>query len=271
MPPEPAGLLPWYFSLPLPPRNRVCIAPLSCATECQSQCLKTSSSARFSQRASQAFSPVVFFFSSPLPFLRLNQGSLQSFSVPYSLSFGIRAEKGNILPSRSTCSICFEQYSRAIPSCFLPWIRLGFTLKVNEIFLCSPPPADMTGLVFQGFRFMVGDSAGHLRPMPTLQCQCRQWWPSGSMANTKGKTFSFGTADWESHSVPNKSCWYLHVWWWQLQVPPEPWPIRSDQSICDVYIMFQKIEYVDLCPGDFCVSLHSSLLPVQRNGFCSRL
>lgn len=225
----------------------------------------------FSTSLSSFLSSCVFFFSSPLPFLRLNQGSLQSFSVPYSLSFGIRAEKGNILPSRSTCSICFEQYSRAIPSCFLPWIRLGFTLKVNEIFLCSPPPADMTGLVFQGFRFMVGDSAGHLRPMPTLQCQCRQWWPSGSMANTKGKTFSFGTADWESHSVPNKSCWYLHVWWWQLQVPPEPWPIRSDQSICDVYIMFQKIEYVDLCPGDFCVSLHSSLLPVQRNGFCSRL
>lgn len=80
MPPEPAGLLPWYFSLPLPPRNRVCIAPLSCATECQSQCLKTSSSARFSQRASQAFSPVVFFFS---PLLCLFSGWIRAL---YSLS-----------------------------------------------------------------------------------------------------------------------------------------------------------------------------------------
>lgn len=47
----------------------------------------------FSTSLSSFLSSCVFFFSSPLPFLRLNQGSLQSFSVPYSLSFGSGLKK----------------------------------------------------------------------------------------------------------------------------------------------------------------------------------
>lgn len=54
------------------------------------------------------------------------------------------------------------------------------------------------------------------------------------MADTKGKTFNSGTADWESHAVPDQQVMLILVC---LMVLPEPWPIRSDQSI---YILFSR-------------------------------
>lgn len=73
----------------------------------------------FSTSLSSFLSSCVFFLLSSA-FSQAESGLFTVFLCSLQSVIRIRAEKGNISPSRSTCSICFEQYSRAIPSCFLP-------------------------------------------------------------------------------------------------------------------------------------------------------
>lgn len=138
---------------------------------------------------------VVFssFFSTSLPFLRLGQGSLQFFYDPTRSLIRISAEKGNILPSdsqtlHSNHSSCFFLL---LPSAVYQGIRIMVEL-VNNCWTCSYFSVffffslllltDITRIVFQGIKFIVGDFAEHSHPMCSIQCQCRQQWPLGNLA-----------------------------------------------------------------------------------------